>query len=369
MLPHTFSGRYDREVFTSFVDANLKGMGFLSITMALLLAGEVLCCRELRKELKQITLARQRAAEEEAAAHSPGRRTPKLGEIARQQAESRRGQGMFDSMRVMTQQVARLDLQETWKNQWTHGTKKSRCCIKTTCALTCTIIFLVVCAATLGLVFATSCTSFSSFRRDLAFQAPSAGTTRLRVESNYTRGTVSLRASDSETAGSFVVLHFNESAIDERSATAPDPEFLSGSGAGGEPAGQASLRVQPGETKPLFSFDPSCQAANVAVHVPRGPSAQGLIMELVSRSEYDGVDAQLPSHQRLELLGLRASTTQGASARVHASVCARACQRPRPGSPRRAFFALPHAQAASRCVAWTWALPPCAPPPPPARCT
>ena len=44
ILPPTFSGRYDKESFSQFMEANLQGLGFIALSLAILFLLQVCVC-------------------------------------------------------------------------------------------------------------------------------------------------------------------------------------------------------------------------------------------------------------------------------------------------------------------------------------
>lgn len=53
VLPHTFSGKYDKERFATYLETNLHGMGFLALTIGVILLSQVGVGKALRRLLKK----------------------------------------------------------------------------------------------------------------------------------------------------------------------------------------------------------------------------------------------------------------------------------------------------------------------------
>ena len=52
-LPPTFSGKYDKDQFSTFLESNLNALGFLLLCNGLILSGQLYSARRLRKVLKE----------------------------------------------------------------------------------------------------------------------------------------------------------------------------------------------------------------------------------------------------------------------------------------------------------------------------
>ena len=233
VLPPTFSGKFDREQFSIFLEANLLLLGFLSICMGILLGIQWYASLRLRKALKV-----EAEAEEEAASYSqPGSNL----------------HNKPNRMKFM------------WKRQWTHGSKKSRRCIKCVCCCVLLAFMLAIVLATLALYFATSCASLSSFEESLEYY-PLGRDVELR--STYTRGLTSVTVNASAVTGDELAVTFSKSAFRDGLQADGFPA-VSNSSSGG-----TALSVVPASKTKVMGFDISCQLADLQLAVP-GAAAYG----------------------------------------------------------------------------------------------
>lgn len=150
-LPPTFTGKYDKDAFQAFIDANLTSLGFLSVVAALLLVSQTWASMRLRAELKFESEAEQEAWE-----------AVREGLLPKSVAEE------------LSRENAKSKAQIMWKQQWTKGTKRSRILIMVCCGCLTFVVALAIALAATAVYYSTSCVSLGSYSESLGYQATSA---------------------------------------------------------------------------------------------------------------------------------------------------------------------------------------------------
>lgn len=224
VLPSTFSGKYDKEQFQRFVASNLLALGYLSLCTALLLGMQWRASITLRAQLK-----------------------------------------MIESIRDQGQEVADSAVRTLWKQNWTHGSRGTRCLVKAACACGGVFVLAVVTLSALALYFSTSCSTLGSYSetRALAISAAASGTGghahTYDIVNGYKRGVVQLTLSKSATAVTGTV---TKTAFESGRAGSEWPT-VSGTVQDG-----VSVVAQPSAPDRVLGFDVSCKGAQLGLELP-----------------------------------------------------------------------------------------------------
>lgn len=235
VLPPTFSGKYDQEQFTNFLEANLNAAGFISLCMGVLLMSQVWAGTKLRSAIKE---AHER--EDEEFAQGGGNVAPRAF------TDKPRDSGVC------------CNLKRCWTRNWRQGTKKSRCYVICGCSCLCFFLLLIVAVCTAALYFSTSCASLSDFSVT-ATHEPAAGAnikTGL-LYNNYTRGANNIEV---DAATSSMYFKFEKSALRESLANEQTGRV--------ETVGTSfQMTGSPKAETEIMGFDVSCQQATMTAFV------------------------------------------------------------------------------------------------------
>lgn len=286
VLPPTFSGKYDQGQFTSFLEANLKAVGYISLCMGVLMAAEVYASMKLRAAMKE--------EDEEETGDQWGDGGAALPHTAFRATAS-----------------ARFDVKREWKRRWTKGSKKSKCWIRCACCCICFVLLLIVAISTAILYFSVACSTLSDVSDITSYKPPGEGVaTIVQVYNNYTRGV---------TQGAVVAgqegftLKFEKSAFRKNlgADTAPPVQWIGGD--------TLNLQADPKAPFEVVGFDFSCQIGTTTIEIPDKSvvngdsyesSKEGLAVEMITNADFAGQELVLKDNApRFKIVTM--STTQG----------------------------------------------------------
>lgn len=201
---------------------------------------------------------------------------------------------------------SRERMKAQWKKQWTKGTRFSRNMIKCGCAACCVVVLVVVGLATSAIVFSTSCEQLASVSETAVYTAPASDVRTLRLRSTYSRGELRVSPHPPTSSPSSSVLVNVKSQANSNHASHATPGTLQW-----EPEGEgntATLTVVPQSPPRLFSYDITCQTAEVTAKVPAGSS--DTTVDASSEADYDGLVVG-DGATTLSLYGVKAQSTLG----------------------------------------------------------
>lgn len=191
-----------------------------------------------------------------------------------------------------------------WKKQWTKGNRFSRFMIKCGCAMCCVVVLVVVGLATSAIIFSTSCEQLSSESETAVYSTSAADVRTLRLRSTYSRG--ELRVSPHSAASRTTIDVSVRSQANSNHASHATPRTLQWEPEG--EGGTATLTVVPQSPPRLFSYDITCQTADIAATMPQ--SAPDVTVDASSEADYDGLVIGA-SATTLSLYGVQATSTLG----------------------------------------------------------
>lgn len=178
VLPPDFSGKYDREAFQRFVNANLTAVGLLAVVAGLVQGTQMWASYRLRKELRLESELEQEAFE-----------------AASKQLISKEVAETIAAMHTKSR------AQTVWKQKWTKGSKRSRCWIICGCITLCSFVTIAVGLAVAALYYSTNCAELVNFSGINPYNGGVNFYPYAVVQNNYTRGSISVRVmSPSDTA-------------------------------------------------------------------------------------------------------------------------------------------------------------------------
>lgn len=312
VLPPDFAGRYDKEIFTRFLNANLTALGFLSLCAGVVLISQSFASYRLRSELKFESELEQEAWE-----------AVKHNLLSADVAET------------ISKSNSKSKAQVMWKQQWTKGTKMSRRLILCGCCTLCTAVTLAVGIASAALFYSTSCTTMGKFSDTKVYSETDLGQ-YVFLHNNYSLGVSHLVVTTTATAvtvsltkGAFkdTMAEMAWPAIQARNytLTATDRDPL-GSGVGSNVTAWGIDAVERAKTE-ILGYDISCQNTDMSVRVPTAAlytsgggnsradgDAYPFAVSMVSTRGSSGIDidwSAVPYPQRLRIRYMSLLTSVG----------------------------------------------------------
>jgi hypothetical protein len=267
-LPPTFTGKYDKEAFQAFIDANLTSLGFLSVVAALLLVSQTWASMRLRAELKFESEAEQEAWE-----------AVREGLLPKSVAEE------------LSRENAKSKAQIMWKQQWTKGTRRSRILIMVCCGCLTFFVALAIALAATAVYYSTSCVSLGKYSETMAYQNTnsngqlSTGASSMAIQPHltltnyYTLGSITIRL-DTSLKTAEPRLSYRKQAFRQDMSTSSWPALTNATVAyrGGVVGAVDSTRyynitsskLEGSDAGPtnLLGYDISCQNSDVFVTYP-----------------------------------------------------------------------------------------------------
>jgi hypothetical protein len=255
VLPPDFSGRYDREIFQRFVDANLTALGFLSVCAGVVLLAQTFASFRLRSELKF-----ENELEQEAWDAVKNKLLP--AEVA---------QTLSNSNHKSRAHVM-------WKQHWTKGTKCSRRIIMCGCGSMCALVVIAVGLASAALYYSTSCTTLSGYKVTQDYDTQDFGPFTY-VYNNYSLGTIGIKVDAARSTPTTTISYMKaawkqDMAIDtwpdaadltfQVTSTSVDPM---GTGVDSQVTMHGLETVQKAKTL-IIGYDIACQNSELNVIVP-----------------------------------------------------------------------------------------------------
>lgn len=382
VLPPTFSGKYDREQFTKFLEANLQAVGFLSLCMGVLMAAQVYASMRLQSAMKR---AAQEAKEEDygeggeniarigtarfllwllhcssSAVQCPYRLCPPVSLCCTTHTHTHT---------ALANKNKRSRLQRRWKAAWTHGSTKTRCAIRCCCCCVCCLLFAIIGLSVLALYFSTSCSQLAEFSDSTTYSQGTATVMKVELFNNYSRGVSQVVLDATQTQG--MSLKFERSALRQGFATGevPTASLINNSTmtltAGAchvarvvvgplvsrrssthhqHLRGHATLcwigiaclsLTDPKAPTRVLGFDISCQLSTISAVMPTkayfggddsyAASLDGFTVVMDTRSDFAGAEVSLDKKTSPRLRYVNLKTTKGACVCVCVGVCSGRC--------------------------------------------
>jgi len=280
-LPHTFSGKYDKEQFSLYLSSQLNYIGYVVLTAGAILSVQILCALLLRMSLQK------------------------------QRMDANRANKLRDAYKTRLSRLKTTKSIKAMKTKWDRAWRSSRgvylkCGAHVACCACSLFVIVCVVNAALAVLFVTSCDKYPASDSSVREFEMDVGARMVKVGSHFNRGMIEVVPSSLTTGN--ISVEVKNTAIVASMQPKGDGATLSSDG----------TTVDTGEKDPFYvgGVDASCQSAGVKITVPVSTSStHGPLvpyMDLSSVSGYHGVDVDMtPSYSNTRFNGIKISSQQG----------------------------------------------------------